>query len=328
MFELNSIQNKTDTVEGLIVKAIDYLNKYSTDIPKLFTDSNGCDAHLCLVQIISHYEINFQTFVAKGFEVFLSNLMLYFYEIRNDLNLEKNNNIKKSDLEFNKKRVLILANSLYMKNLIFRRSKQFCIEFVHKQGLKPYISFLKDQKFMQKYRDTQIVDFSNDPYGFLDYVVLNLSSLSLKTADELKQEWNDLDSVNTFLNVVKVKESLLSDAYMAIAYILDDKQIESLTEIHLIADLLSLSLKTCATNFVNNIFKRAKRQVTFKGKPIDCQVQVYTSADNVDTSIIVLMESLYRLSVNDRLKNDIYFKNEMKNCFESFLIKGRIFKND
>jgi hypothetical protein len=200
---------------------------------------------------------------------------------------------------------------------------KFCIEFAQKQGLKAYLSFLNDEKFCQKNINTILVDFSDDPFGLLDFLALNLSSLSIKTADDLKQIWSSFDSVKILLNLAKLKSSTLSDAYTTLCYILDDKQIESLTEIHLIADLISGSLRKCSKDFDNNIDRRIKRQIIFKGKPINCSVQVFRSEANVDTSMIVLLESLYRLSVNDKLKNDIYFRCDMKNCFKSFLKNGK-----
>jgi len=182
---------------------------------------------------------------------------------------------------------------------------------------------LNDEKFCQKNTNIILVDFSNDPFGLLDFLTLNLASLSFKTADNLKEIWLSLDSVKILLNIAKLKNSTLFDAYMTLCYILDDKQIESLTEIHLIADLISSSLKQCSKDFDDKIDRRIKRQIIFKGKPINCSVQVFRSDENIDTSMIVLLESLYRLSVNDKLKNEIYFRCDMKSCFKSFLKNGK-----
>ena len=326
-FDFNKLKNGNETNESIISRCIDYLNKFSNDISKLFKDLNANDALQSIVSIIGRYEFNANWTESKGFETFLANLTNYFYQIRNDLNFDTNANIK--NVELNKKLVLTLANMMYMQNLIFRQSKKFCIEFVQKQGLKAYFSFLKDENFISKNKNTLLVDFSDDAFGLLDYLALNLSSLSFKTADDLKDIWSSFDPVKTLLNLAKIKESTLSDSYMALCQILDDKQIESLTEIHSIADLMSNSLKKCSKNFDNN--ERSKRQIIFKGKPIDCSVQVVTSDDNVSTSMIVLLECLYKLSVNDKLKNDIYFRCGMKDCFSTFITKGKqlllLFKN-
>jgi hypothetical protein len=321
MFDFNKITNFSETNgtnESLIIKCIDYLNKFSSDVSKIFHDSNASDALQCIVYIISRGTFDQKWVESKNFESFLANLMNYFYKIRNDLHFDTNLKIENGEL--NKKMVLTLANIMYTQNLIFRRSKKFCIEFVQKQGLAAYFSFLKDESFISKNKNILLIDFSQDAFGLLDYLALNLSSLSVKTVDDLKDIWTSFDPVKTLLNLAKTKESTLSDAYMILCHVLDDKQIESLTEIHLIADLMSSSLKKCSNNFDKN--ERSKRQIIFKGKPIDCSVQVVTSDENVSTSMIVLLDALYKLSVNDKLKNDIYFRCGMKDCFKTFITKG------
>ena len=60
----------------------------------------------------------------KGFEIFMANLMIYFFQIRNDFNFDTNAKIK--DSELNKKHVLTFTNAMYLQNLIFRRSKKVC----------------------------------------------------------------------------------------------------------------------------------------------------------------------------------------------------------
>ena len=61
----------------------------------------------------------------------MANLMQHLFYKCNELNFEVNGNLK--DKELSNKSFLI--NSLYIKTLTFRRSRQFCLEFVQKSGL-------------------------------------------------------------------------------------------------------------------------------------------------------------------------------------------------
>ena len=122
MFDFKTLINGNLTNPEILNKAIEYLTKLSKDIPKFFKDSNANDAFQCIVYIVSKYELDFQIFESKSFEIFMANLMSYLLQIRNDLNFDTNAKIK--DSELNKKHILTFTNSMYLQNLIFRRSKK------------------------------------------------------------------------------------------------------------------------------------------------------------------------------------------------------------
>ena len=124
MFDFNTLMNSNLTNPEILNKAIEYLTKLTKDIPKFFQDSNANDAFQIIVYIVTKYGIDFQLFEEKGFEIFMANLMIYFFQIRNDFNFDTNAKIK--DSELNKKHVLTFTNAMYLQNLIFRRSKKVC----------------------------------------------------------------------------------------------------------------------------------------------------------------------------------------------------------
>ncbi len=122
MFDFNALIKSNLTNPEILNKAIDYLTKLTKDIPKFFQDSNASDAFQIIVYIVSKYGIDFQLFEGKGFEIFMANLMIYFFQIRNDINFDTNAKIK--DSELNKKHILTFTNAMYLQNLVFRRSKK------------------------------------------------------------------------------------------------------------------------------------------------------------------------------------------------------------
>jgi len=122
IFDFNALIKSNLTNPEILNKAIDYLTKLTKDIPKFFQDSNASDAFQIIVYIVSKYGIDFQLFEGKGFEIFMANLMIYFFQIRNDINFDTNAKIK--DSELNKKHILTFTNAMYLQNLVFRRSKK------------------------------------------------------------------------------------------------------------------------------------------------------------------------------------------------------------
>ena len=122
MFDFNALIKSNLTNPEILNKAIDYLTKLTKDIPKFFQDSNASDAFQIIVYIVSKYGIDFQLFEGKGFDIFMANLMIYFFQIRNDINFDTNAKIK--DSELNKKHILTFTNAMYLQNLVFRRSKK------------------------------------------------------------------------------------------------------------------------------------------------------------------------------------------------------------
>ena len=129
--------------------------------------------------------------------------------------------------------------------------------------------------------------------------------------------------METLLNIGKLLKEEEFNAYVSIANIVDDKEIESLTEIHSILSLTMIRLIQINKDFNENYFYRKKRQAILDNKVVDCFVQVYFESNGTQTSIIVLLQALYKLAVNEKMKLDIYEKNvETKSILKVLLKKG------
>jgi hypothetical protein len=161
--------------------------------------------------------------------------------------------------------------------------------------------------------------------SLFEYIVMNILSLS-RMADESKNVWLDLDPVNLLLKIARVKETTKFDAFLAISNICDDKQIESLTEIHSIISIIIERLKQIENDFNNDDFKRSNRQVVIDNKIVDCEVHCITQMNSTKTSIIVLLQGLYKLSVNEKIKADIYNNFDIKKSLKVLLLKGNHFE--
>ena len=325
-FDLSYLEANSDRVSDTINIAVNYLNDLQ-DPDKVFKHANRFNALVFIGKSIYHnFDIEYSLFVAKHFEELISRLMLYLYEIHHELDfsipIDPDNAEVATDLA--EKRILLFSYLLYVTNIITRRSKEFCVQFVLKGGLKAYLLFLSDEKFVKKNKDFKLNNLTGFPLDLPNYITLNILNLSIKTCDEHRKIWTDLSAVNILLSIALVQGSSLLNSYWSIVYILDDQQIESLKEIQSIVNLLIRLLIQCNNDFNTNYFDREDRQIDFNGKTLDCEVHVVKDVNFVSTSITGLLECLYKLSVNDKLKTDIYSKYDIKNCVKSFLSKGKV----
>ena len=324
-YDLNCATNK-EILLLTIKEAVDYVTRID-ESTRVFEDANGYAALIYIGKFIGYYTpiVDFTMFVAKGFEVFIANLMNHFYEIRNEMNflLDIDAYYAEKAETLDQKRTLVLTYLLYTTNQIILKSVEFCVQFVLKGGLKAYLNFLSDEKYIRTNFDALIHDIGRVSHSLFDYITLNLYTLSTKTCDDFKQTWNDLDSVNVLLKVAKLKKSTEFNAYRAISCIADDKQIESLTEVYSIIDTIVHYLIACKNDFINERFNRSEYQVNFKGSVLKCKYHAVFTDERILLGMKGFLDSLYQLSVNDTVRNDIYFKKDVKDCLKTFLSKGK-----
>ena len=329
-FNLANLEENNQKVVETVNLAIEYLNDLN-EISKIFDLPNCFNALVFIGKTIYHnLDIEYGQFAEKNFDKFLSKLMLHLFDIHHvlNLNIEINPDQAEDSIDLDEKRVLLLSYLLYIINIITRRSKEFCIQFVLNDGLKACLLFLSDDKFTKKYRNTKINNLTGFPLDLANYVTLNILNLSIKTSEEHQKTWNDLDSVRILLNIASLQKSSLLNAYWSIVYILDDHQIETLKDIYSIVHLLVRLLIQCNNDMNSDIFDREDRQIEFNSKVLDCEVHVIKDENFVSTSITGILECLYKLSLNDKLKSEIYAKHDIKNCLKSILTKGKNkFKN-
>ena len=300
----------------------------------IFGDKNAYNAFIQLVYVIRFKPYDIKELIVNNFEEFISKLLTHMFTLRDELdfrvNLDRafNNSFNEAALaltDLNEKRILVFASLLWSTNQLFRRSNEFCSKYLLKQGAKAFLLYLSDESFVNRNKNVKLNDFTANQSDPLEYITLNISILSAKTCAEHKHVWSELEVVPPLLRIAKLKESTMLRAYTALSYILDDKLIEGLTEIHSVIDTIAKYLNKCKQDFEAGRFFRLQQQITLRGgMQLDCLVH----SARIDNSPAMagmhgLLECLFNLSVNDKLKSDIYFKNEMKSCFKTFLQKGR-----
>jgi hypothetical protein len=223
----------------------------------------------------------------------------------------------------NDRRISLIVFILYTVNLSLSQSVKFNISFTSRNGLKAILEFIKDDQTLQKLLNIKITDFSLTQLYLINYIVLDIHSMS-RYYEENAQKWVEFDVLNKLLKVGKLKPDSQLDAYVAISNIATDKQIETLTEIHNVIFALSEILNNCARDFEYNKFKRSVRQIFDDEKNVqNVEIHITARKDGIGSSILTPLRGFYQLSVNNKLRSEIYFKNNTKEnlkviCYNSY----------
>lgn len=325
VFDLDFLKKNKLHLKVYLNRVLDYLDNLE-DPSEIFFDSRGYNAFIFAGKSVVYLgkEIDFTDLLHKNFEKFLSKLLNHFFVINRILNFNVNSDsyYAESDIDLNTKRIHAFGYTLLITNLAAIYSKEFCIKFSLHGGLKAYFQFLKDEHFVLKHKNSKISDLTGTPLDILDYLTLNILSLSTITCAEDKNLWIELDAVNTLLKIARFKESSSLDAFITILLVIDDKQIENLNELHVIVQKITLILEQCKKDFESNNFERKPMQILFKSKSFDYQVHRMKGPNSIYTSVVLLLDCLSKLAVNDKIKNDLYFKYDVKGCLKSLLKKG------
>jgi hypothetical protein len=156
--------------------------------------------------------------------------------------------------------------------------------------------------------------------SYFHYLILNLTVLS-KYSEDLLEEWVKLDWVNILFKALKLQPEKEFSIYFIITYICDDKQIETLNEFNSVILKYADFLKKTANDFKNNAFKRDSRLMMINGEAIDVVTHTLV-IDKVNSALGTVLKSLYKLSLNDKIKNVIYYEQKIKDDLKVILLKG------
>jgi hypothetical protein len=318
---------KRSTNSDLFPKALRYLaSRYENDVRPIFDDEIGLLAFFSVGKCIA-YETDicdFELIESTGYDVFLGNMMSNFYELRHELDFSAQSHEmyhaqKATDLK--EKQTLCLRYTLYMINITILQMGSFGKNFPNTNGLKAHLAILNDDEFIGKNLTTTMGMWTNKNMSLIEYLVLNVASLS-KFCEEQKQKWIDLHAVNVLLKASKKLPSCAFDSYSAITNVANDDQIEKLDEINEYANMLGVKLKKFHDCFESDKVTRATRQIFENNKRISCEIVVVYEANKTTTSLFVILQGLYKLAINNKMKSDIYFTLHGKEYLKMIILKG------
>ena len=318
------------------IQAIEYLNKLD-NVEKVFEDKKAFNALCFICQTIIYVknkEVN-EILDSRSFGGLLVTILKYFYTINNDLIFKqdenssmivlRNNHQTFATLDQNKSTIFLFL--LVGTNFYVYVSMKFCNEFLRSGGLKYYIKFLKDKKFMEKNIDwsTKCLEFDINP---VKQIILTMWGLS-RTCEEDKKIWIELDSIKILLKMSKKKIELKSSSYNSIINIADDYQLENLPEMSNVKLFVVERVEKMVECFNNRNLDRRTIQISIKGVIIDCLNLCYWFKENKENlvwDIIFQLKLLYKLSINKKMRKELYFENNLIKTLQTILLKGNYFE--
>ena len=184
-----------------------------------------------------------------------------------------------------------------------------------KTRLGALLSFLDNKRFVSKMRA-----FEEEA---LSIVLFDLNWTS-KAADAFKQNWLELNSTEKLLEFMRSNWTMIESAdhilmpiYMIIANTASDKDIESLPEVNTILDKMVNCVRVCV--HVDN-----EETIRFQhsdddddgGYKQDIEVKGVL-LNNSLFSILGLLQSLFKLAVNDKIKWSLYGKPTLSDSLKT-----------
>ena len=163
----------------------------------------------------------------------------------------------------------------------------------------------------------------NDDTDLLNVTLADLNWLS-KCSEENKQNWSEINAVDILLNngvkYVKKKKTLLI-LYSIVTNIVDDKRIENDSSIHKCTDLL-LEFFQMSTGRLNNGDCIAQEKEFYIDNVISKQKAHYFMINQTRTTLISILQALYRLSINETMRYKIYESENFKKHVQVYFSKG------
>ena len=318
-----------EKIESKIKEAIQYLKKLN-EPDVIIHDQISYEAIFLIGKFIAYRkdEINFDLFIIENLTELYGDIINYLYDIHQNYELDKEElclNDPQENANFNQKCLSNLSMILYSINIIMCYNLKFRINFQKTNGLKALFRYLSDEEFIQKYFNLVFDPFGMWKMHFLNLILLSLSNLSFDS-QEFKQNWIDLNAVDILIKISELKPSAKNYCYNIILGIANDRQIETLKEINEYSKILINQLKIASNDFKNNYFERYLKQISDGQEIKSIEFHCIKDSNNAFISLHYLFNSLYNLSVNDKLKHIIYFDLNIKSDLLIILSKGNSYE--
>ena len=325
-FGLNYLEDDVKKTNVRLSRAISYLHNIK-DLTRIFSDfSDGYSAFIFIGKSLERFaidihedDIDMDMFLRNEFVEIIAILLTYLYEIRYELDF--NTDIDFDEAEYandrNEKRIHVLNFLVFICFELEKNSLVFCDRLMDTQTLKVMLNFLNDEKYIK------LNENSEDFEGLIDSLVMNVFNLRF-TFRTHTQAWRDSNAVNILMKIGKLRESIQFVAHCTVAFIIDEIQIEKLPEMNALIYTLTRQLASCKRDFNENKFSRKWEKNYFNGTYLYYNSHNKDMGNSLYIPMIDLLQCLSKLSVNDNIRDDVYFNNGIKSCLIAFLSKGKL----
>jgi hypothetical protein len=316
----------------LFPKALHLLaNKYTnasednSDIIGFFQDTLGQKA----LYFVANYqsgdvrEDDYPKYEKYGIEKILAKMINYFCEVRNNLDFSKQEinigHIFEPSTDLETRQTLALRFTLYLiRSVVANVNPPLSNSFCTYNGLRALLTMLSDAHFVNKNQTTEIIMFGETRKPLLDYLVRGLTELSAYCED-VKQYWRKMEAV-AIINAMRVRLPECSfPCLTAITNLADDAQIERLEEVYAFRSMLVERLQSIAGQ-CDAVSTQMTWCTIFENKSrIAAQFVYYTEPNGGETTLHDILQCLYRLAINYKMKAELYFDLHCKKYIKSIL---------
>jgi hypothetical protein len=315
MSELNFESRGWDLESNLqtIKDACDFLNSFS-DMSVLVENSKAAQAIRYTYTMCSRYISTNPNMYNIFEEKTILQLHLKLHEYFSQICEKIKNHDNEGYTDLDRQQIEILSNSLNQLNYITLYSVKFRLNYFEMGGAKALVKLLDNENFSKNFQ-------IEETYS---RIVANLNWLS-KNADLYKSEWKELNSASVLLKVCRNVPSTRAVAFMTFANIATDNEIDtSLSEMDGTIIEFIMYISRAANAMLNGNIIREKQ-------PFINEDEVTTIHDvyvipipeyNTKYTITGILLALYKLSINNRIKYDMYVKYNLQEPLKVIICKG------
>jgi hypothetical protein len=268
-------------------------------------------------------EDDFEKYAKVNFDQFLAKLLNSLSYIRNELDFSKQE--EKIDLiddpsaDLAMRLTLALRFTLWLvRTAVADGNPEFRDSFCVNNGLKGLLKLLDDANFLDRNLNTKLVMFGDSKIPFLDILIKCLAELS-KYCDDVKQCWRELDVINLIKSLLHKLPGTAFYCLTVITNLADDSHIEKLQEIGIFKGMLIERLKVISEQYESANVRTNWLTVYENKMRVHTQFVYFTEANGGETSLYDILNSLYKLALNENMKVELYFDLNCKIYIKSIL---------
>ena len=293
-------------VDTKLIEALDYLNNIKN--PSLMVKDELFHSSLIYIKssLFINQNLDLNIFLEKNSHEVFSELLNYLCTMCDELDIDNYVEKQQPPCE-NTVKVEMLFIILSLVNILISRSVKFNTHINKTLIIMGHFHLLRSDNFIEKCGKNKLV-------YYLEFVVGNINWLSRYCGEENRKKWVELEGITLLIKLSKLSEACILSAYQAISNIANEKQIEAINQ----ADI-QFGLKNLIKTFksvTNGLLKNKSSivdgtiQVIISDKTI--QKQAHFIIGNGRQSVFGIIQALYKLAVNDKIKEEIYFGFKVK----------------
>lgn len=300
-----------------LTECLDYFNRLNN--PSLIIgDYRNYADFLYIYKLVKRITFDsFREFKKHDCKILFTKMLAYLFSIREELDFQQavvSYDLPNEHADLNEKRISVLSYVLHIINSLIQKSIEINMYFSKKSLVKALLDYLTDERFTRRM-----------PTSLLYMIILNIYLMS-KMADETKKDWKDLNTMECLINFLKYLKNdgdkqgdtneIIERVFFTMSIIVDDEQIENLTEINSVVNRLLEELAKLADYMEKGkkIDKIRIECLNDDGKVEKHEVYCLNKVSSID-----LLDLLKRYSVNEKTKYIIYHKIDL---IKTIIYKG------